>query len=134
MKESAEPTSLRLDKWLWAARFFKTRGLAAEAIKGGKVIVNGARAKPAKNVQTGDGLCVRRGPYEYKLTVLRLSAQRGPATQAASLYQEHPESVERREQLALQLQAASATRSHSPGRPSKRDRRQILRFTQKGKA
>lgn len=119
---------LRLDKWLWAARFFKTRALAADAVKGGKVSVNGVRAKPSKNIQPGDELRLRRGAFEYELTVLGVSAQRVSATTACGLYREHPQSVARRESLAEQLRAAAAAK---PGRPTKRARRQIVRFTQK---
>ncbi|MGH8643473.1 MAG: RNA-binding S4 domain-containing protein [Gammaproteobacteria bacterium] len=119
---------LRLDKWLWAARFFKTRALAADAVKGGKVSVNGVRAKPSKNIQPGDELRLRRGAFEYELTVLGVSAQRVSATTVSGLYQEHPQSVARRESLAEQLRAEAAG---NPGRPTKRNRRRIVRFTQK---
>lgn len=119
---------LRLDKWLWAARFFKTRALAADAIKGRKVSVNGVRAKPSKNIQAGDELRLRRGAFEYELTVLGVSAQRVSATMVSGLYREHPQSVARRESLVEQLRAEAADQ---PGRPTKRNRRQIVRFTQK---
>lgn len=119
---------LRLDKWLWAVRFFKTRALAADAVKGGKVSVNGARAKPSKNIQPGDVLRLRRGAFEYELTVLGVSAQRVSATTVSGLYREHPHSVARRESVAEQLRAAAAGK---PGPPTKRARRQIVRFTQK---
>ncbi|MGH8607369.1 MAG: RNA-binding S4 domain-containing protein [Gammaproteobacteria bacterium] len=128
MSPAAVLQQLRLDKWLWAARFFKTRALAADAIKGGKVSVNDVRAKPSKNIQPGDELRLRRGAFEYELTVLGVSAQRVSATAAAGLYLEHPQSVARRESIAEQLRAEAAD---NPGRPTKRGRRQILRFTQK---
>jgi ribosome-associated heat shock protein Hsp15 len=129
--DDLEDTELRLDKWLWAARFYKTRGLAAEAIKGGKVEVNGQKAKPSKNLRVSDELRIRRDPYEYIITVLRLNERRGPATEAATLYQESQESIERRQRLAEELKTQTAIHPHFPGRPSKRDRRQIIRFTRK---
>jgi ribosome-associated heat shock protein Hsp15 len=98
---------LRLDKWLWAARFFKTRGLAQEAIKGGKIEVNGDRPKPARHVQLGDMLRIRRGQFESVVRVTGLSRQRGPAT------------------------ATVASAPQYAGRPNKRDRRHIVRFTRK---
>ena len=79
---------VRIDKWLWAARFYKTRGLASEAIAGGKVQVNGDRAKRARPVQPGDELRIRQGPYEHHVVVRALSARRGPASMAAQLYEE----------------------------------------------
>ena len=94
---------VRLDKWLWAARFYKTRSLASEAIEGGKVQVNGDRAKRARPVQLGDEIRVRQGPYEYHVVVRELSERRGPAAEAAELYEERPESRSAREAMALQL-------------------------------
>ncbi|MGH8652362.1 MAG: RNA-binding S4 domain-containing protein [Gammaproteobacteria bacterium] len=129
MSPTAVLQQLRLDKWLWTARFFKTRALAADAIKSGKVLVNDVRAKPSKNIQPGDELRLRRGAFEYELTVLGVSAQRASATAVAGLYREHPQSVARRESIAEQLRAEVA--ADNPGRPTKRGRRQILRFTQK---
>lgn len=131
MPDEPEDTQLRLDKWLWAARFYKTRGLATEAIKGGKVEVNGQRAKPSKNLRVSDELRIRRGPYEYIITVRRLNERRGPATEAATLYLETQESIEQRQRLAEELKTQTAIHPHFPGRPSKRDRRQIIRFTRK---
>src|SRR5918992_1363112 len=120
---------VRLDKWLWAARFFKTRALAAEAIAGGKVQVNGDRVKRAKPLQTGDEIRIRQGPYEHLVVVRELSDQRGPATQAARLYEERPESVAAREAMALQLKSVhSMFASDVKGRPTKRDRRDIERL------
>lgn len=133
MKETTEPQTLRIDKWLWAARFFKTRALAAEAIKGGKVEINGQKAKPAKTVRVNDELRIRRGPYEYLITVLGITSQRGPASQAATLYQESLESIQRREALSLEIKAQAVASPRFSGRPSKRDRRRILRFTRKRK-
>ena len=120
---------IRLDKWLWAARFFKTRGLAAEAIAGGKVQVNGDRVKRAKPLQLGDEVRIRQGPYEHLIVVRGLSERRGPATVAATLYEERPESVAAREAMALQLKSLHAAFvSDTKGRPTKRDRREIERL------
>jgi ribosome-associated heat shock protein Hsp15 len=116
----------RLDKWLWAARFFKTRGLAAAAVDGGKVEVNGEKAKRAKAVRPGDLIRVRLGPYEHRVTVLALSAQRGPAAVAAGLYQEDPAGKEVRERIHEQHRlAARLSGGTEKGRPTKRDRRDI---------
>ena len=131
MKETSELQNIRIDKWLWAARFFKTRALAAEAVKGGKVEVNGQKARPAKTVRVNDELRIRRCPYEYFITVLGITPQRGPASQAVNLYQESPESIQRRETLSLEHKAQVAAGPQFSGRPSKRDRRRILRFTRK---
>ena len=115
----------RIDKWLWAARFYKTRALAADAIAGGKVQVNGERVKRAKPLQVGDEVRVRQGPYEYQVVVQELSDRRGPAAQAAELYQEKPESRAAREALALQLKSLHSAFVPDRGRPTKKDRREI---------
>jgi ribosome-associated heat shock protein Hsp15 len=99
---------VRIDKWLWAARFFKTRSLATEAVDGGKVEVNGERAKPAKLVKAGDEVRLRLGPYEHVLIVRALSERRGPASVAQSLYEETAASKEERVRLAAQLRQAPA--------------------------
>lgn len=123
------PDKVRIDKWLWAARFFKTRSLAVDAIGSGKVLVNGERVKPAKSVQAGDSVSVRLGPYEHGVLVLWLSERRGPATMAAQLYQETTASAETREKLAEQLRMAPAAFVfEDKGRPSKKDRRDIERL------
>ena len=119
---------VRLDKWLWAARFYKTRSLAADAIEGGKVEVNGDRAKRAKQVGAGDEVRIRLGPYEHIVRVRDVSERRGPAPQAALLYEETPESVQAREKLALQMRTAGASFGYDEGRPTKKDRREIQRF------
>jgi ribosome-associated heat shock protein Hsp15 len=120
---------VRIDKWLWAARFFKTRSLATEAVAGGKVEVNGERAKPAKPVHAGDEVRLRQGPYEYVLLVRGLAERRGPASVAASLYQERAESRAARERVAEQLKlGAAAWAFEEKGRPTKRDRRELDRF------
>jgi len=121
--ESSE--AVRLDKWLWAARFFKTRALAAEAIDGGKVHLNGERVKRSKGLKIGDEVRVRLGPYEHRIVVRSTSDRRGPATVAATLYDELPESRATREALIEQRRMESAVGMEDAGRPSKRDRRQI---------
>ena len=118
----------RIDKWLWAARFYKTRALAAEAIAGGKVQVNGERVKRAKPLQVGDELRIRQGPYEYQLVVRDLSDRRGPAVQAAALYEERPASRAARQALALQLKSLHSAFLPERGRPTKKDRREINRL------
>jgi ribosome-associated heat shock protein Hsp15 len=123
------PSKVRLDKWLWAARFFKTRSLAAEAIGGGKVLVGGDRAKPAKLLQEGDEVRVRLGPYEHTVNVRGLSERRGPASVAATLYEETPDSIAARARLAEQLRMAPAAFVYEEkGRPTKRDRRELDRL------
>jgi ribosome-associated heat shock protein Hsp15 len=126
-----EDGRVRLDKWLWAARFFKTRALAAEAVEGGKVQVNGDRPKRARPLQVGDEIRVRLGPYQHTLTVRALSARRGPASEAAGLYEETAASRTAREALAVQLKSLHAVFGPDKGRPSKKDRREIERL--KGK-
>jgi ribosome-associated heat shock protein Hsp15 len=133
MKRSNDETEgagrVRLDKWLWAARFFKTRALAVEAIGGGKVVLNGERAKPAKLLQGGDEVRVRLGPYEHVVLVRGLSERRGPATVAATLYEETAEGRAVREKLAEQLRMAPAAFVYQEkGRPTKRDRRELESF------
>ena len=118
---------VRLDKWLWAARFYKTRGLAADAIDGGRVDVNGTRAKRAKMVQVGDEVRVRQTPFEHVVHVRGISERRGPASVAATLYEETLESKAKREALATQIRSMP-TDDWDSGRPTKRDRRQIDRF------
>lgn len=120
---------VRIDKWLWAARFFKTRSLATEAVDGGKVEVNGDRAKPAKTVKPGDEIRLRLGPYEHILIVRALGERRGPASVAQALYEETPSSRETREKLAAQLKMAPAAFVYEEkGRPTKKDRRDLARF------
>ena len=123
-----EDSTLRLDKWLWAARFFKTRTLAAEAVAGGKVKLNGERVKAAKAIRLDDALNIHIGPYEYVVRVLALSAKRGPATQAALLYAESESSQTARKALATRLAAERRLVTPPKGRPSKKERRQIIQF------
>ena len=129
---AGEVKSVRLDKWLWAARFYKTRSIAADAAGGGKVQLNGDRAKPAKPVKIGDRLVVHTGTYEWAVTVLALSERRRSATEAQALYEETEQSRLAREQQAEKLKAERrAMPDFARGRPSKRDRRKIIQFRQK---
>ena len=118
----------RLDRWLWAARFFKTRALAAAAADGGKVQVNGNRAKPAKLLRVGDRVRVRKPPYEFQLVVRDLSERRGPPAEAARLYEEAAESRQARELLALRLKLEPTFTYEGKGRPTKKARREIERL------
>ena len=122
---------VRIDKWLWAARFFKTRALAIDAIKGGKVSHGGQRVKPSKELQVGDELSIRQGFAVKTVVIKALSDKRGPAAQAALLYEETAESIQQREQLKAQFQAQPAIRRSGLGRPTKRERRRIVAFTAK---
>ena len=128
MEGSGSDERTRLDKWLWAARFYKTRGLAAEAIAGGKVQVNGERVKRAKTLRLGDEVRIRQGPYEHQVVVRELSGSRGPAARAISLYEETPESRAAREMMAIQLKSLHSAFMPEPGRPTKKDRREINRL------
>ena len=104
---------VRVDKWLWAARLSKTRALAAEAVKGGRVEINGQRVKPSKEVRPGDEIEVTTGPYRRVVIVRALAERRGPAKEAALLYEETPESVAARERLAAQRRLESAPQARS---------------------
>jgi ribosome-associated heat shock protein Hsp15 len=128
MSEQHDDGRVRLDKWLWAARFYKTRGLASEAIAGGKVQVNGDRAKRARPLQVGDRLRIRQGIYEYQVVVRELSARRGPASEAAALYEETTESRAAREARARQLESLHSAFVPEKRRPTKRDRRELGRL------
>ncbi|MEW6312802.1 MAG: RNA-binding S4 domain-containing protein [Pseudomonadota bacterium] len=121
---------LRIDKWLWAARFYKTHSLAAEALESGKVQVNQARVKPAKAIAVGDTLEIRAGKFTYTVEVLGLSDKRGSASQAQKLYRESEASRAQRAALAAQLKAQP--QPVFKGRPTKRDRRTIERFKRGG--
>jgi ribosome-associated heat shock protein Hsp15 len=125
---SDEIVRVRLDKWLWAARFFKTRALAATAIESGKVEVNGERAKRAKQLQVGDELHIRLGPYHHVVTVRAVSEHRGPAAVAAGLYSESEEARKAREVMQIQVKAAQSVPGYDRGRPTKKDRREIERL------
>ena len=126
-----ETGKVRLDKWLWAARFFKTRSLAATAIEAGKVEVNGERAKRAKLLQAGDSVGVRLGPYSHQMKVLALSERRGPASAAVKLYEERPEGKKARELLQAQMKAAQLSFGYDSGKPTKKDRRALQKLRRK---
>lgn len=128
---SAQQPSVRIDKWLWAARFFKTRSLAAKAVNGGKVHLNGARVKAARNLQQGDKLVISKGPYEFRIEVLALSGQRRPAKEARLLYEESEESIRERERQRELRRMMSAGHTPPSGKPDKRDRRKIKAFIRK---
>lgn len=117
--------SVRIDKWLWAARFMKTRSLAAEAVKGGRVQVNGRRAKPSKEVGTGDRLEITIGQSRWIVLVLAVAERRGPATEAQRLYEETAESRAERELRSQQRRLTQAPAAEHGGRPTKRDRRRF---------
>ena len=120
--------AVRLDKWLWAARFFKTRTLATEGVAGGKVHVNGERAKPAKPVAPGDTVRIRIPPYEWTVVVRALAERRGSAQVAAGLYEEMPASRAARERLQLGLRLVQGNVYEGKGRPTKKDRRRVDRL------
>lgn len=130
--ETPAADRVRIDKWLWAARFFKTRALAAQAVSGGKVQVNGARSKSSRELHPGDRLNIRRGPFEYVVVVRALTKRRVPAAEAALLYEETPESRAERERVA------AARRAEGPApapehRPDKRQRRRLFRVIGRGR-
>ncbi|MES9976218.1 RNA-binding S4 domain-containing protein [Candidatus Thiodiazotropha sp. LNASS1] len=126
------PQKVRLDKWLWAARFFKTRQIACEAIIGGKVHLNGQRTKPGKEIKAGSHLRIHKGALEWDITVRVLATKRRPAAEARCFYDETAESIERREKIT---EVQRLERSMSPrtdyGKPNKKQRRMIHRFTGK---
>lgn len=116
---------MRIDRWLWAARMFKTRSIAADAVRGGKVHVNGSRAKPSKEVRAGDEVRVTQGQISRTLIVKAVSERRGPAAEAVHLYEETLESIEQRELRTAELRVARAVGQDLGRRPTKRERRQI---------
>ena len=120
--------SVRLDKWLWAARFYKTRTAAQDAVAGGKVAVNGERVKPAKELKPGDRIDLRIGEYAWTLTVTAVADRRGSAAIARTLYSESAQSVAARSAQAAQRKAQAAAWAQRAGRPTKRDRRAIDRW------
>lgn len=116
---------VRIDKWLWAARFFKTRSLASDAVTGGKIKLNGVRPKPSKDVKVGAQVVISYGAYEKVVNVLGLSEKRGPAKEAVLLYEELAESIERREAMSQMLKMDAMMRPRTDSRPNKRERRKI---------
>ncbi len=127
-KTPREPEHVRLDRWLWAARFFKTRSLAAAAIQGGKVHLEGERVKRSKAVHVGDQVRIRKGAFEQVVIVQQLSEHRGSATDAAQLYAETEASLRAREHRARELRGQPAFEFKGKGRPTKRERRMLDRF------
>jgi ribosome-associated heat shock protein Hsp15 len=121
---------MRADKWLWAARLYKTRPMATAAINGGKVHINGERVKPAKKLVPGDALTIQKGPYTFSITVERISKQRRPAEEARTLYTESEESAQQRHALYRQRKLEGHSAKHRERRPDKRTRRLIHRFKQ----
>ncbi|MBA4720125.1 MAG: RNA-binding protein [Alcanivorax sp.] len=118
----------RIDSWLWAARFFKTRSLAKQAVEGGKIQVDGAKAKPSKTVQPGSEVVIRKGDEQWTVRVEGLSNKRGPASVAQTLYQETEESRQQRQDKSEQRRLAHSTNASPDHRPSKKERRDLARF------
>ncbi|MFW5443699.1 MAG: RNA-binding S4 domain-containing protein [Methylococcaceae bacterium] len=128
----AELDSIRIDKWLWTARFYKTRKLAADAVSGGKVHINEQRCKPAKEVKLGTTITITKEPYQWCLTVIAINSHRRPAKEAILLYQEDQASINTRQEQIIVLKQQRALMSHSErdNKPNKKQRRQIHRFKQ----
>jgi ribosome-associated heat shock protein Hsp15 len=129
--ENAEKNKIRLDKWLWAARFYKTRALATEAIRGGKVHLNGQRFKPSHNAEIGHTIRIKKESIEQTVIIRELSGKRGPASTAQTLYEETRESIELREKCTQERKAMfEGMPQYTVRRPSKKDRRKIIQFKQ----
>ena len=126
--QNSEHNSLRLDKWLWAARFYKTRNLATQAVNGGKVQIDDNRVKPARLVSAGSRIRIRKGALEWDIVVQRVCSQRRPAPEAVTLYEELPDSIERRQALAEKRRLAPQERYFDPGRPTREGRRDLMRI------
>jgi ribosome-associated heat shock protein Hsp15 len=122
---------MRIDKWLWAARFYKTRSLAQQAVEGGRIKLNGERVKPAKEVKPGDALSINIGVVAWEILIAQLSDKRGAAAVARELYAETPESCARRSERAALRKFAADPSVQRHGRPTKRDRRQLERWREK---
>jgi ribosome-associated heat shock protein Hsp15 len=127
-KAQSASTAVRLDKWLWAARFYKTRAIARAMIEGGKVHYNGQRSKPSKVVELNAQLTLRQGNDERTVVVKGITEQRRPATEAVTLYEETAESIEKREKVALARKLNALTMPHPDRRPDKKERRDLMRF------
>ena len=127
MKEKT-PSEVRLDKWLWAARFYKTRAIAREMIEGGKVHYNGQRTRPSKNVELEVEIVLRQGNDQRTVIVKGITDQRRPASEAVLLYEETAQSVENREKLALARKMNALTMPHPERRPDKKERRDLMKF------
>ena len=120
---------MRLDKWLWCARFYKTRKLALDAIKAGKVKYEENRVKPSRTVKPDESYTIMKGPYTYVITILALSSHRCSAADASKLYRESEDSIRARDTVSNQLKLSNAMTPRTRGRPSKRDRRKLIDFT-----
>ncbi|MCA1922275.1 ribosome-associated heat shock protein Hsp15 [Buttiauxella noackiae] len=131
MKEKSSE-GVRLDKWLWAARFYKTRAIAREMVEGGKVHYNGQRSKPSKIVELNAMLTLRQGNDERTVKVLAVTEQRRPATDASQLYEETAESIIKREKVALARKMNALTMPHPDRRPDKKERRDLMKFKHGG--
>ncbi|AWP31397.1 ribosome-associated heat shock protein Hsp15 [Pantoea eucalypti] len=131
MKEKSSE-EVRLDKWLWAARFYKTRAIAREMIEGGKVHYNGQRSKPGKVVELNAELTLRQGNDERTVIVADISAQRRPASEAQQLYRETDASIEKREKMAQARKLNALTMPHPDRRPDKKERRDLMKFKLSG--
>ncbi|MCU5771866.1 ribosome-associated heat shock protein Hsp15 [Erwiniaceae bacterium BAC15a-03b] len=131
MKEK-NAEGVRLDKWLWAARFYKTRAVAREMVEGGKVHYNGQRSKPGKLVELNAELTLRQGNDQRTVVVLAITDQRRPATEAQQLYSESAESIEKREKVALARKMNALTMPHPDRRPDKKERRDLMKFKHSG--
>jgi ribosome-associated heat shock protein Hsp15 len=121
-------SGIRVDKWLWAARFFKTRSLASDAVGGGKVKLNDTSTKPAREIKIGDRLDISNGDSRWQVTVLALSEKRGPASEARQLYEETPDSIAAREAAQMRRKFSVEPAADIHGRPTKRDRRRLERL------
>ena len=121
---------MRIDKWLWAARFFKTRSAAQQAVEGGRVKLNGERTKPARDLKAGDTLLIHIGAYEWLVTVARLTDRRGPASVARTLYEEDPASYAKRQEQVANRRLMSEPAAERHGRPTKKEQRQLERWRQ----
>ena len=125
VEKFSEGPAVRLDRWLWVARWFKTRSLATQAVAGGKVRLNGRRVKPASGVGVGDEVRIQKGPYMFTVAVRAVSERRGPAKVAATLYEETAESREKRELRRIQMRDMPVPTYEGKGRPTKRERREL---------
>ena len=130
--ERNEIATMRLDKWLWCARFYKTRGQATDAIKGGKILVNEEKPKPSRTIHAGTRIKIRRAPYQFDITIMSLANSRKSAREAALLYKETEESTRKRLEISAQLKIDAMNNPRTFGRPTKRNRRHIIRFKTQG--
>ncbi|MFW2440963.1 MAG: RNA-binding S4 domain-containing protein [Arenicellales bacterium] len=130
--EASSSSETRVDKWLWAARFFKTRSLAAAAVKGGKVRINGGRAKPSRQIKIMDQLYIQRGDFSFDIMIDLIAEKRVSAKQAQLLFTETPESIQQREELAETMRIERKASAQYGGKPDKQGRRNLRRLQGKG--